>query len=397
MLNFSAKPSIRKDYIKSDGQTSIFIQIIIGKRKTRIPIHLTCKPSQFVYGKVLAVDGMSKTKAHDYNMIINKEMAKANDICIISRLNETELTIDKFKDAFATYDTLLCFIQFCNDFKKKKKGLVSESTIESYRQTIMHLTEMQSTIYFNDLTIDFVEDFEKYMKKRKMKLSTRGKHHKNTKMFITRAIRKGIKINHPYKEFTVKTSTAVRTYLNESEINKMYELWQSESLSEHLQYTLTAFLFSAKFGGIRLSDMYHLEHDNIVEDTLVFYPQKTSNIDKLIKVPLTTNYKEFILTPYGKLFRLVSSQKINKHLKVIADLLGIKKSVSFHVARHSFGTNFTESGGGLASLKTIMGHSKLETTMIYVHMSNSKKAREDMIKLNGHSMVDRSTLIRSIR
>lgn len=387
MLNFSAKTLIRKDYINLDGKTSIFIQVIIGSKKTRIPLHLKCKPSQFLNGQLLPIDGMPKKLARDYNMIIGKEMAKVNDLCIISRLNGIPLTIKQFREKFASYDKLLNFITFCTDYKQRAKGLVSEGTIESYRQTIMHLSQMKSAIYFNEINLEMIEDFEIYMKKRKMRVSTRGKHHKNLKMFITRAITKGVAIKHPYSDFVIKSSKTIRSYLTIKEIDLLEDLWRADNLSGHLQNTLTAFLFACKFGGLRLSDIKAIEHKNIVADHLVFTPKKTQYIDKMVSVPLTPNYRQYIKTDYDILFPLPTEQKINLHLKILAELVGIAKSISFHFARHSFGTNYIESGGEVTALKEIMGHSKLDTTLIYVHMANSKRAREGMVLLNQRIIV----------
>lgn len=44
-----------------------------------------------------------------------------------------------------------------------------------------------------------------------------------------------------------------------------------------------------------------------------------------------------------------------------------------HTARHTFGTIFIELGGDVVTLKEHMGHSKLETTMKYVHISERRK------------------------
>ena len=42
-----------------------------------------------------------------------------------------------------------------------------------------------------------------------------------------------------------------------------------------------------------------------------------------------------------------------------------------HTLRHTFGVQYMVNGGDVASLQHIMGHTKVETTMLYVHMSNS--------------------------
>jgi site-specific recombinase XerD len=45
--------------------------------------------------------------------------------------------------------------------------------------------------------------------------------------------------------------------------------------------------------------------------------------------------------------------------------------VTYHVSRHTFATNFIISGGNVTVLQKLLGHSKIEDTMIYVHIAES--------------------------
>lgn len=64
-------------------------------------------------------------------------------------------------------------------------------------------------------------------------------------------------------------------------------------------------------------------------------------------------------------------EHINRELKAIAWLLGINNRVYFHSSRHTFATNFLISGGNVVNLQRLLGHSKIEETMIYVHIVDS--------------------------
>lgn len=54
---------------------------------------------------------------------------------------------------------------------------------------------------------------------------------------------------------------------------------------------------------------------------------------------------------------------------------GIEKNVTSHTLRHSFATHLLEMGLDIVSLKELLGHSHIETTMLYLHISQVDKQR----------------------
>jgi site-specific recombinase XerD len=56
-----------------------------------------------------------------------------------------------------------------------------------------------------------------------------------------------------------------------------------------------------------------------------------------------------------------------------------KKGVSVHTLRHSYATHLLEAGVNLRVIQKNMGHTQLETTMIYLHLT--QKGQEDACQL----------------
>jgi site-specific recombinase XerD len=61
-----------------------------------------------------------------------------------------------------------------------------------------------------------------------------------------------------------------------------------------------------------------------------------------------------------------------------------KKGVSIHTLRHSYATHLLEAGVNLRAIQKYLGHKRLETTMVYLHLTN--KGHKDAYQLINHVM-----------
>ena len=99
-------------------------------------------------------------------------------------------------------------------------------------------------------------------------------------------------------------------------------------------------------------------------------PQAVKMIEKYKHDPVVSNQRT--LLPY------LSNQKVNAYLKEIAIICKIEKYLNFHLARHTFSTTVTLANGvPLETVSKMLGHTKINTTQIYVHVLK-KKISEDM-------------------
>lgn len=149
------------------------------------------------------------------------------------------------------------------------------------------------------------------------------------------------------------------------------------------------FMFSFYMAGIRFGDFAELRWKNIVDGTLRYKMHKTGKTQQLkihpkaqaildIYRPNDPSPEEFIfpLLPSNYFQReevariRVSGAKnalINKNLKHVAQLAGIKKNLSFHIARHSFAyIGYTKTKDPMA-IKNALQHSKLKETQEYIN------------------------------
>lgn len=64
---------------------------------------------------------------------------------------------------------------------------------------------------------------------------------------------------------------------------------------------------------------------------------------------------------------------VNKYLKRWADAAGITKTVTFHVARHTFATTSLTLGADLYTTSKLLGHTNISITQVYAKIVNEKK------------------------
>lgn len=65
---------------------------------------------------------------------------------------------------------------------------------------------------------------------------------------------------------------------------------------------------------------------------------------------------------------------IQKTFKLVLKEVGITKKVSVHTLRHSYATHLLDGGVGIRTIQEILGHSSLQTTAIYTHLSEKTKS-----------------------
>ena len=131
---------------------------------------------------------------------------------------------------------------------------------------------------------------------------------------------------------------------------------------------------------MRIGEIQKLNRNQLTEDYISFIGNKR-NKDKSIS--LIDLAKKVINHEPNLFIDKLTDQYLNREIKIILRNLGITKKISFHVSRHTFATNFIRAGGTVEKLQKLLGHSKIETTMIYVHIVNSE-ANEDIFRLDNY-------------
>lgn len=267
-------------------------------------------------------------------------------------------------------------------------------TTQKYIQMFLKSRFNTSDIYLSELNYKFILDFEYFLRDHKpvdhhKPLANNGimKHIERFRKMINMAIRMEWLEKDPFAAYQKKFEKVERGFLTKEELKSI----ETRHLPiERLESIRSLFVFSC-YTGLSYIDVMQLKSENVIigmdgEQWLFTNREKTNNP---VKVPLLPEALEIIrrykhhprALAMGTLFPIISNQKLNSYLKEIADLCGIKKNLTFHLARHTFATTITLTNGvPIESVSKMLGHSSIKTTQIYAKVVE-KKLSEDMQNL----------------
>ena len=78
----------------------------------------------------------------------------------------------------------------------------------------------------------------------------------------------------------------------------------------------------------------------------------------------------------GVVLPVPSNQRMNSYLKEIADVCGIKKTLSTHIARHTFACVAIANKVSMESIAKMLGHTDIRTTKIYARLMDRTVSEE---------------------
>ena len=125
--------------------------------------------------------------------------------------------------------------------------------------------------------------------------------------------------------------------------------------------------------GLRLSEIIHLHKNDVDFDNLILKVMGKGRKERLVPMSIFLLKKLFrwVREHDGNLFEtsngsLLGVSNAQRDLRAMGRKCGVQ--VGFHQLRHTFATHYLRSGGSIAYLRRILGHSCLQTTLVYEHL-----------------------------
>lgn len=375
---------LKKGSEKKNGEVMIMARITIDGKLCQFSTKQSILPNNWS-----VASGKAKGKdAGKINALLDDIRSALNTIYHEMQRRDNYVTAEKVKNEFLghteKHETILSLFQKHNDNMKQLVGI--SRTIATYRKyevTRRHLADFihdkynLSDIPIKEITPMFITDFELYLRTAcKCGYNTAAKFLLFLKSIIIVARNNGILTKDPFANYKIQMKKVDRGYLTEDEIKIILK---KKMVSERLEHVRDLFIFSC-FTGLAYSDVANLREENIRKsfDGKLWIMTKRQKTNTDVNVPLL-DIPKMILKKYkgklpnGKILPVISNQKLNAYLKEIADICGIKKNLTFHLARHTFATTTTLAKGvPIETVSKMLGHTNIETTQIYARITNSK-------------------------
>ncbi|MBR8709069.1 site-specific integrase [Bacteroides pyogenes] len=390
---------INRQKTKADGNTAILCRITIDGKSTAITTGEECKVSEWNTKQGLTTDRKTNQRISEFRELVENTY---RDILVKDGVVSVELIKNRLQGIATNPTTLLAMSRAELQSVKESVGRSrAEGTYLNLFHSDRNLREFVENKGVQDIPIGTITEdlFEKYrffLKKRGLKASTVNTNLCWLSRLMFRAVSKRIIRFNPFENAKYEKEEKKIRFLQKSDVMKLMAMRMNDREAEQARLM---FIFSC-FTGLAISDMENLEYRHVqtaadgqryirkerqktkVEFIVPLHPIAESIIShcrkeqKRSEEHLTVKEKGDHLVFHRDCSRSVMDTK----LSIVGKACGIRGRLSYHMARHTFGTMSLSAGIPIESIAKMMGHASISSTQVYAQVTDNKIS-EDMDKL----------------
>ena len=366
----------RHKKLQADGKGTIELEIYQPNPRIRkyISTGISVKPS--FWNAADSIVGNKDPNAPHLNKILRDAIKNIEDFAYSIHASGKQMTEQMLVDFLQGKKTKNeSFLDF---FSREIDPSLKRGTRKEHLYTYNLLHEFKNDILFSEVNFSFVQEFDRFLRfEKKLKQNTIHKHHQHVNRFLKLATQKELfnDSKNPYHNFRSKKEKSDRISLTPDELSRIENI-NTQPYPE-LMHVKNMFLFAC-YTGLRFSDVITLERKNIIEGLDgICIVKKMEKVPKPITLPLALLFDGKplqILNQYSSdpVFPQYSNQHTNRLLKVIATISNTPMRLTFHIARHTFGSMLAELTHNPYLIMDLMGHADIKTSMIYIHRSQER-------------------------
>ncbi|MHC8417120.1 site-specific integrase [Bacteroides hominis] len=384
---------IKKSKLLKNGEAPICMRITVNKRvaevmiKRSIPVDLWNQKKECSKGK--------DRVATELNHYINTVRAKVLQIHRELEIDNKPITADIIKDCFYGRDKVQrSLLEVYAEHNEKCRALIgkeyTKSTVTKFDTSINRLKEYIRSCYHRDdimlaeLDGQFIRDFDFWLKTEKhCQNNSALKHLKNLKKVVRIALANDWIKKDPFYGIHFKQEEVNVEFLSREELDI---LMNKEFAIQRLEQVRDIFIFCC-FTALAFVDVQQLSREHLTKDNngALWIRKARQKTNQMCNIPVLS-IPQRILRKYednaecikkGVLLPVISNQRMNAYLKEIADLCGITKRLTTHVARHTAATVvFLANDVSMENVSKILGHSNIKMTQHYAKVLDSSIMRD---------------------
>ena len=387
--NFSLLFYMKKQKNYQSGTAPIYIRITVSGKRSETTTGRECEPSRWNTGAGRANGTKEDTRA--FNAFLDDLQTKVYQAHRLLTEADELITAETIRNKFlGKTEKPRSLIEIFKDHNKKVEALIgkeyAKGTLCRYQTSLKHTIDFLKWKYnLSDIDIKkvdhaFLMEYEFYLRsERKCANNSAVKYIKNFGKIIRICIANRWLIYDPFLNYKNKIKIVDRVYLTTGELQ---EMTNKDMVTDRLTQVRDIFLFCC-FTGLAYADVKKLRRWDLVtgidrEQWISIKRQKTDTPSRIPLLPAaSTLMQRYVNHPNcensGKVLPVLSNQKMNAYLKEIADVCGINKPITFHIARHTFATTITLLNGvPIESVSKMLGHTNIKTTQHYAKILDIK-------------------------
>ena len=383
---------INKQKTKTDGKTAIFCRITIDGKSTVMATGEECLPDAWNSRQGITGEKKINQRLAAFRELVEKTYA---EMLTKDGVVSAELLKNRLQGVTAAATTLLTMSRAELQSVKACVGRSrSEGTYRNHTYSDKMLREWIESRGQKDMPIDAVaeemfEEFRFYLKKQRFAAKTVNRHLCWLSRLMYRAVSRRIIRYNPFEDATYEKEERKIRFLQKSDVAKLMALKVNDREAELARQM---FLFSC-FTGLAIADMERLKFSHIQTTAdgrrYIRKERQKTKVESIVplhpiaEVILSRNQEGQALKEEsdGLVFpRDYSRSAMNNKLSTVGKACGIRQRLSFHMARHTFGTLSLSAGIPIESIAKMMGHTSMSSTQIYAQVTD-KKISEDMDRL----------------
>lgn len=371
---------INKSKTKADGTTAILCRITIDGESAVITTGESTAPHDWSVKR-----GETKEKKTNQRLQTFRENVEQGYNTLLYKYGAVSAKLLKnyLQDIGKTPTTLLALSA---EELKAQRECSSAGTYRNNRHADRLLNSFMCSrseldVPLSALTIEFFEDYRFYLKREGYAPATINNHLCWLSRLMYRAVSQGTIRFNSFEEVKYEVVERKPRFLSKGDVSKLLEFPLQD---EGAELSRRMFLFSV-FTGLAFVDLRGLRASQIETNSegkqYIRKARQKTKVESLIPLhPIA----EQILSLYLKESKVdykifpntMSDWKLLSHLKSVGLACGIRTPLTWHCARHTFGTLTLEAGVPIESIAKMMGHSSIASTQIYAQITDQKIARD---------------------